>query len=322
MVHSQRHLAKAGIFAAILALSSALWGCASSSPDIPYAELQTRYASPASRFLDLGGGLIVHYRDEGNPRGPVVVMVHGFSASLHAWEGWVALLPEYRVITLDLPGHGLTQTPPNYQASIDGFSDVIETLTQRLGTGPYVVVGNSMGGGAAWNLAMRHPERLRGLVLVDSAGWPGARRGGPPGVVGSIIRSGVGRAVARTTDPAPLARRGLPSAYIDPALVTPALVARYAELARAPGHREILVTINNRPSTPVTEESFRALRVPTLVMHGEDDRLIPIADGRSFAAAIPGARLVTYPGVGHLPMEQIPQRSAVDLRAFLESLAP
>ena len=295
----------------------------SSRPDIPWDVLQTRYASDDSRFLDLGGGLIVHYRDQGDPHAPAVVLVHGFSASLHAWEPWVRRLPDYRVISLDLPGRRLTRAPPGYRASTDGYADLIALVTDRIGVHRYVVVGNSMGGATAWTLALHHPEQLRGLVLVDAAGWPGPhRREGPPALLGGLLRSSLGRSLARTADPEPLARQGLPRAYVDPALVTPDLVARYSELARAPGHREILITIDSRPAEPVTPTTFAAIQIPTLVMHGEADALIPVADGRAFAAAIPRARLVTYPGVGHVPMEQIPDQSAGDLRVFLQSLAP
>ncbi len=318
----RRPILRGAIVVTVLALCGLLVACATSQPDIPYATLQQRYASPASRFLDLGDGLVVHYRDEGPRDAPVIVLVHGFGASLHAWEPWVRRLPDFRVISLDLPGHGLTQAPAGYRATTDGFADLIDTVTRRLDVTRYVVAGNSMGGAAAWNLAMRHPERLRGLVLVDAAGWPGpGRQRGRPAFAG-FLATPVGSVVANSIDLKMILRRGLAMAYDDPAMVTPALLDRYAELARAPGHRRILPAIESRPGRPVTPASFAALRTPTLVMHGEADRLIPVADGRAFAAAIPGARLVTYPGAGHLPMETLPDRTIADLRPFLAGLAP
>lgn len=306
------------ILAGLAALS--LSGCLAA--DIPYPTLEARYASPASRYMDLPGDLRVHYRDEGPRDAPAVVLVHGFAASLHAWEPWVQRLsPDYRVVSLDLPGHGLTRAPEDYQASGDRSVAVVDQLTRRLGVERFVLGGNSMGGGVAWNYALAHPDRLRGLVLVDAAGWPDPardRRDAP--MVFKLLANPVGRYVLRNTDPALMAERGLKQAYGDERLVTDALVTRYVELARAPGHRAILTGGRGGAGKVVTPETFRAIRTPTLVMTGEKDALIPAAHARGFAGAIPGAKLVVYPEGGHVPMEQLPDRSAADLKAFLESL--
>ena len=292
--------------------------------DIPYARLEAKYANVASRFMDLPGGVRVHYRVQGAPGGPVVIMVHGFSASLHAWEPWVARLGrDYRIVTLDLPGHGLTRAPADYNPTTDAYADLVNDVAHRLGVGPYVVVGNSMGGAVAWDDAIRHPTDVRGLVLVDAAGWPEESRGraGSAPLIFQVMSSPVGRLLVRGIDTRGMAAGGLKDAYIDPALVTPALVDRYVELSRAPGHRDILLAVITRGAGPETCQTFQGLKVPTLVMHGAEDRLIPYTDGQAFAANIPGARFIGYPGVGHVPMEQIPDRSAADLKDFLAALA-
>ncbi len=287
--------------------------------DIPYARLEAKYANGASRFMDLPGGVHLHYRDQGNPKGPAIVMVHGFSASLHAWEPWVARLGgDYRIVTLDLPGHGLTRTPPGYAASIDRYADLMDSVARRLGLGPYVVVGNSMGGAVAWDDALRHAHDVRALVLVDAAGWPDKKRKGDGPLIFKLLANPVGRTLIKNLDTRAMVADGLRAAYLDPALVTPTLVDRYVELSRAPGHRDILLTIG-QPSG-ITPDTFKDITVRTLVMHGVQDKLIPYADGQAFAAAIPGAVLIGYPGVGHVPMEQIPDKSAADLAAFLKSL--
>ncbi|HZL01308.1 MAG TPA: alpha/beta hydrolase [Caulobacteraceae bacterium] len=289
-------------------------------PDIPYATLQAKYANAQSRFMDLPGGLHVHYRDQGNPAGPPLVMVHGFSASLQAWEPWVAILtPDYRIVTLDLPGHGLTRAPAGYKATIDRYADLTDDLAQRLKLGRYVAVGNSMGGGVAWDLALRRPSHLRGLVLVDSAGLSHRGRRGDGPLIFRLMRNPVGRALLRNLDSRPLIESGLKAAYVDPRLVTPALVDRYADLARAPGHRDILLSIQGGDEG-ASAATLAGIHTPTLVMVGEKDALIPPADGKALAAAIPGAKLVVYPDAGHVPMEQIPARSAADLKSFLQNL--
>lgn len=299
--------------------------------DIPYEELEARYGNEASRYLDLPNGLRVHYRDQGSPDAPVtLVMVHGFAASLHAWEPWVARLEgDYRLVSLDLPGHGLTRAPEGYQSSPEGQVEVVDALAAELGLPPFVLAGNSMGGGVAWRYALAHPEKVRGLVLVNAAGWPQSAEGEGEGggdsrpMVFKLLENPLGRSLLRNLDPRPLAGRGLRQAYGDEALVTPELIDRYVELARAPGHRAILTDPRRRGGgEAVTPETFAAIRVPTLVMVGALDQVIPAERGAGFAQGVPGARLITYADGGHVPMEQLPDRTAEDLRAFVASLPP
>ena len=303
-------------------LAATLAGCAR---DIPYETLKAKYANPTSKFVTLENGVNVHYRDQGRADGPPLVLVHGFAANLDTWEPWVARLGDtYRVVSLDLPAHGLTVTPPGYMMSTAGQVEVIDQLTRKLGLTPFVLAGNSMGGGASWNYALSHPDRLRGLILVASVGprppeVEGAPpREGPPAVF-RVMANPVGRAALRSLNPRPLAEPGLKRAYIDESLVTPALVDRYVDLALAPGRREmILAGRQGRPSA--SPDAVKGVSTPTLVMHGEKDVVVPPEVGRRLAELIPGARLVIYPEAGHVPMEQIPDRSAADVRAFIESL--
>lgn len=283
-------------------------------PDIPYATLEARYGYADSQYVDLPGGVRAHYRDVGPRDAPVIVLIHGFAASTHAWDGWVkALSANYRVVVLDLPGHGLTRTGGVYVVRPDGFEAVVDDLTRRLGLSRFTLGGNSMGGEVAWTYALDHPDRVERLVLVDAAGWPTPGRGG--GMIFKFLGNPVGRRVLKDIEIRPLMTQALRSAYVDPKLVTPALVERYVDLARGPGHRDIL--LGQRPRRVATAPDLARIHVPTLVMFGQDDRLIPAADGEKFHKAIPGATLILYPGVGHLPMEQIPRRSADDLKAWL-----
>jgi pimeloyl-ACP methyl ester carboxylesterase len=303
-------------------IAATLAGCAR---DIPYETLKAKYANPTSKFVTLENGVNVHYRDQGRADGPPLVLVHGFAANLDTWEPWVARLGDtYRVVSLDLPAHGLTVTPPGYMMSTAGQVEVIDQLTRKLGLTPFVLAGNSMGGGASWNFALSHPDRLRGLILVASVGpRPPESEGAPPRegppAIFQVMANPVGRAALRSLNPRPLAEPGLRRAYIDESLVTPALVDRYVDLALAPGRREmILAGRQGRPSA--SPDAVKGVSTPTLVMHGEKDVVVPPEVGRRLAELIPGARLVIYPEAGHVPMEQIPDRSAADVRAFIESL--
>lgn len=285
-------------------------------PDIPYAALEARYGYADSRYMDLPGGVRAHYRDLGPREAPAVVLVHGFSASTHAWDAWAkALSSDYRVVVLDLPGHGLTRTPPGYAAGRDGFDAVVDGVTGKLGLTRFTLGGNSMGGGVAWAYALNHPDKVQRLVLVDAAGWPMSKAGGAS--IFAILRNPLGRKLLRNIDARPLVAQGLRAAYLDPRLVTPALIDRYVDLARAPGHRDILLGLQTGPRRLASTSELSRIHVPTLVMFGQDDRLIPALDGEKFHKAIPGATLILYPGAGHVPMEQIPDRSVADLKAWL-----
>lgn len=289
-------------------------------PDIPWKTLRAKYETPASRYVDLPGGLHVHYRDQGNPSGPVLVLVHGISANVDTWEPWVKRLSAtYRIITLDLPGHSLTETPAGFKVGPDTFIDTVQGVADHLKLGKFVIAGNSMGGGVAWQYALAHPERLDGLVLVDAAGWsrPKDKNDGP--LIFKIMANPAGRALIKNLDARNLTKAGLQDAYLDKTLVTDALVDRYVDLARAPGHRDILLGLQSSFREPATAARLAAIKVPTLVMHGRQDKLIPFENGEAFAGAIPDATLIAYYGVGHVPMEQIPDRSAADLDGWLKA---
>jgi pimeloyl-ACP methyl ester carboxylesterase len=319
----QKTLKALGVVLLVVVALVVVAGLALLRPDISYARLQQKYGVPSDNYMQMPDGVLVHYRDEGPRDGRTLVLVHGFSASLIDWDAWAAPLSKrYRVIQLDLPGHGMTRAPAGYQASTDGYADLIDALAARLRPTRFVLIGNSMGGGVAWNFAVRHPGWLSGLVLVDAGGWPhqaGERgqKGGP--IIFRLLGNPVARAVLSHIDIKPLIGQGLKSAFLNPDLVTPAVIDRYADFARAPGHRAILLSIQNRSPGRNPIADLAGIQTPTLVMHGQQDRLIPFADGQGFARTIPGAVLIAYPNVGHVPMEQVPERSANDLDRWLRA---
>jgi pimeloyl-ACP methyl ester carboxylesterase len=280
--------------------------------------LEAKYASDAARFVDLPGGLHVHYRDQGNPTGPLLLLLHGFGDSYTSWEGWVReLSPQFHLISLDFPGHGLTRAPQGFQLSGAGLADFVDAFAARLALPKFAVAGNSMGGGVAWQLAVRHPERLNALILVDAAGFPNEKPPAEVPLAFKILQYPLGRAILRNIDNRPLIAEGLKTDVYDKSLISQAVVDRWADFQRAPGHRAILMAVNFGAHAAAAPDVLGTIKVPTLVLHGEDDVLIEPASARKFAAAIPGAKLIIYGQVGHLPQIEIPQRSAADAAAFL-----
>jgi pimeloyl-ACP methyl ester carboxylesterase len=289
-------------------------------PDIPFQNLEAKYAGADSHFVDLPGGYHVHYRDDGDPNLPPLMLLHGFGDSFTSWEGWVReLKTQFHIISVDFPGHGLTRAPQGSQLSAEGLADFVDAFAAQLALPKFAVAGNSMGGGAAWQLAVRHPERIDALILVDAAGFANDKPPGEVPLAFKILKYPIGRALLRNIDNRPLIEEGLKTDVYDKSLITPFIVDRWAEFQRAPGHRAILMSINMGAPARPTAELVSTIKVPTLILWGESDPLIEPAAAKKFAAAIPGAKLITYPKVGHLPQIEIPQRSAADVAVFLKA---
>ncbi|RTL41991.1 MAG: alpha/beta fold hydrolase [Burkholderiales bacterium] len=303
----------------LLAALVAVAALALRAPDLPAAELHARLGTPSDHVLDLGDGLRLHYRDEGPPEAPVLLLLHGYGDSHATWEGWAAeLRGRYRLISLDLPGHGLTAAPAGTAIDRDAFAQLVLRFVRALALPPPVLAGNSMGGGVAWAVALHAPQAVRGLVLVAAAGWPLPAR--TPSLAFRLLAYPWGRALLARIDNRPLIRQALRAQVGDPALITDALVDRWALYQRYPGHRPILMSAAPGAQAPVTAERLAGLRLPTLVLHGDVDPILPLEHSRRFAAAIAGAELIVYPRVGHLPQREIPARSAADVAAFVARL--
>ena len=296
--------------------------------DLPAGVVDARYASAASRFMELPGGGRLHYRDQGNPAGPALVLVHGSNASLHTWEPWVAYLgDDFRLITLDLPGHGLTGRVPDDDYGSAAYVETVRFLTCSLSLEQFVLGGNSMGGGVAWRYALRYPETVRGLVLVDASGPPAWRidgddaDGGDTPLAFRLLRQPLFRVVARYLDPGPLVAQGLRSSFADPGRVDQGMIARYRDLTLRSGTRTAILQRFAAGSDGADETpDLGMLEMPVLILWGAQDHLIPLEVGARFERVLPKTRLVVYPDAGHLPMEEVAERSAADVRGFMGSL--
>jgi pimeloyl-ACP methyl ester carboxylesterase len=306
-----------------------LGGVAVFEGDLPIVEVDPRYTTDASAFAELPNGARVHYRDEGRKDGPALVLVHGSNASLQAWEPWVALLGDtWRIVSLDLPGHGLTGRVPDDDYSTGAYIATVAAIADRLGIDRFALGGNSMGGGVAWQFALAHPERVSALILVDATGlWSWREQTRPPGSGSPLAFRLLGqdwfRGVAGNIDPGLLIGQGLRASFHDPDLVDDAMIERYRDLALREGSRTAtLIRFGSlRQSAGAPEPDPSRIEQPTLILWGRHDRLIPPEVGERFAETLPNAKLVVYEDAGHLPMEEVPERSAADVRAFLSGLA-
>ena len=309
--------ATALVLVAIVGLGIAFW-----TPDTDAAAMRAKYGGAPSQFVDLGGGLTVHLRDEGPRDAPVIVLLHGSNADLHTWDEWTKrLIPQYRVIRFDQIGHGLTGPNPARRYDMNAFTDTVDRVTTKLGVQRFVLGGNSMGGGIAWEYARRHSGRLNGLILVDAGGAPDAKPKALP-IGFRIARTPVLRDIMLHITPRAVIASSLHQSVSHQAIVTDEMIDRYWEMLRYPGNRQATLDRFTTPRKQTTSDAVACIVIPTLILWGEDDKLIPVSAGRWFKKTLPHATLITYPGVGHIPMEEIPDRSVADLKNWLATLPP
>jgi pimeloyl-ACP methyl ester carboxylesterase len=286
------------------------------APDRPLDELKARWAPAPSQFADIGG-MSVHLRDQGRRDDPEpILLLHGTSASLHTWEGWVQeLAPQRRVISLDLPGFGLTGPFPDGDYRVGHYTAFLLALLDHLQVKRVVLVGNSFGGQLAWRFALAHPERSARLVLVDAAGYPRNSESVP-----------IGFRLAGIPALAPLMSRLLPrgmiessvrNVYGDPDKVEDDLVERYYQLTLREGNRQALRQRFVQAPSGEAHERIGELKLPTLILWGGRDRLIPPDNAERFLRDIEGSRLVLFEALGHVPQEEDPLRTVPALQRFL-----
>lgn len=290
------------------------------TPDTDRAEMIAKYSNEASRFVEDGHGAKIHYRDEGNKDGPALLLIHGSNSLLQTWEPLVALLGDkYRLISLDLYGHGLTG--PNPTGAYDADTNIAAALRvlDTVGVDKAYWVGNSMGGWLTWRVGLSVPERTLGLVLIDASGAQVEQKI-QPYLGARLARSSIGQILLPEITPRFLVKSSLEENFAQPERLTENLVDRYWELLRFPGNRKAAVDRGKTPREPEKWAEVGTLKMPVLLLWGEQDKVIPLSHARAFAAAIPGSKLITYADAGHLPMEETPEQVARDIDVWIESL--
>jgi pimeloyl-ACP methyl ester carboxylesterase len=289
------------------------------APDRTVAELSARWAKPPSAFIDIQG-MQVHVRDEGRRDDPVpIVLLHGTSDSLHTWDGWVrTLATRRRVIRADMPGFGLTGPSPTSDYSIGSYVRFTTALLDHFGVERCVLAGNSLGGWVAWETALAAPARVQALILVDSAGYAFRSQSVPIGF--RLARLPLLNRLFEVTLPRSLVESSVRDVYGDPSRVTAELVDRHYELALRAGNRTALVQRFAQAPPGIDAARIRELKVPTLILWGGRDRLIPAEYGGVFDKDIAGSRLVVFGDLGHVPQEEDPVRTVAAVESFLAGL--
>jgi pimeloyl-ACP methyl ester carboxylesterase len=284
-------------------------------------EMIAKYSGPAGAFVAGPAGQQVHYRDQGERGGPAIILIHGANSSLQTWEPVVKSLgTDYRVVTLDLPGHGLTGATPDTDYSAEGMMAAVDVVAAKLGLDHFILGGNSMGGWVSWRYAIDHPDRVDALLLIDAAGMP-LRKGekAPPSNVGfRVLEYPFGRWLATQITPRMLVEQSLRGSVEKQAIVDEKMIDRYWELLRFPGNREATVLRARMNREPAMAARVGEIKAPTLILFGDKDRLINPSAAQTFNERIAGSEVVLLPGIGHLPMEEAPDATAAAIADFLK----
>ena len=265
------------------------------------------FHSECSRFIDVDG-VRVHYQEAGNEHAPALVLIHGFASSTLVWSRVFLKLAEagYRVIALDLLGYGYSAKPRNGEYTIGGQAKLLTRLLEALGIPRAIFVGSSYGGAVAATCALDYPDRVEKLILVGTVNnnrpldFTLMRLFGSPlfGDVVSPLLIGSRR----------LLRRRMKQVYdrhewvLDERRVD----ARHLPLRAAGTQRAIIRTVRGWDAERISRDAH-LITQPTLLLWGENDQEIPLADGERLHAEIPGSRLIVFLECGHLPHEEYPE---------------
>ena len=296
-------------FAAFVALT---W-----APDRALESLKPRWATSPSQFIDING-LSTHVRDVGPRDDPTpILLIHGTSASLHTWDGWVAALSKTRrVITMDLPGFGLTGPNATDDYRIVTYTRFILDVADALKVQRFTVGGNSLGGEIAWNVAVAAPTRVDRLILVDAGGYAFVPKSIPLGF--RIARIAWLAPLFENTLPRSLIAASLKNVYGDPTKVSDELIDRYYEITQRAGNRKAVRARFTQLTVGSDPTRIKQIQAKTLVIWGVQDRLIPPENGALFVRDVVGAKLVQFDDLGHVPHEEDAARTVAAVIDFLK----
>jgi len=264
------------------------------------------FHSEHSCFIDVDG-IHVHYQEAGDPNAPALVLIHGFASSTLVWSKVFLKLAEagYRVIALDMLGYGYSAKPRNGEYTIAGQAKLLVGLLDALGIPRAIFVGSSYGGAVAASCALDYPDRVEKLILVGTVNnnrplaFTLMRLFGSPvfGDVVSPLLIGSRR----------LLRRRMKRVYDRHSWVLDErrVDARHLPLRAARTHRAIIRTVRGWDAERISRDAH-LIKQPTLLLWGENDLEIPLADGERLHAEIPGSRLIVFLNCGHIPHEEYP----------------
>ena len=279
---------------------------------------QHRASVPHSRFSHFADidGVRLHYQESGT--GTPLVLIHGFTSSTYSWKDvFEPLSRRFRVIAVDLKGFGFSGKPDG-DYTRRAQATLVTHLLDYLKIEKAWLCGNSMGGEISLNIALAQPQRVAGLILIDTAGVAVAGSGSlAPGyllvpVVGQLLT-----AFALTSDK--LVREGLEKSFYDDKRIGTDRVAHYYRPLQTRAGQLAALRARTQASQHPIESELGKINAPTLIVWGAQDELIPLLAGQKMNALIKGSKLVTIEKCGHVPQEELPDRVLNEINSFIKN---
>jgi 2-hydroxymuconate-semialdehyde hydrolase len=266
-------------------------------------------AGKDSHFVSVDGQQL-HYTRHG--RGTPIILIHGFAGSTYTWRELIPLLaPTHTVYAVDLLGFGLSDKPTDGEYSMSNQARLIIGFVEALGLQQPALVGHSMGAVIAACAALPSPARIGSLVLID----PGFYHGRPPPFAKHLFFP-FDVLAAKSFYTKGVRKKSLQRCYYDQSLITDALVDNYLKPTSTPGAVAALARINKTEVVNAIDICVR-LRLPTLLVWGRYDGIVPLEDAERVRQEIAGSQLAVIDDAGHMVQEEKPQELAAAILNFL-----
>ncbi|HUS10494.1 MAG TPA: alpha/beta fold hydrolase [Pyrinomonadaceae bacterium] len=282
--------------------------------DLSFDELRAGIPHEAyGHFADIDG-VRIHYQDKGT--GTPLVLIHGYTSSTYSWKDvFEPLSKTFRVIAVDLKGFGFSGKPDG-DYTRRAQATMLMHLLEQLNLEKAWLAGNSMGAEVALNVALANPQRVAGLILIDSAGIDVKGAGSlAPSYLQVPIVGRLLTALSLTSDK--LVRSGLEKSFYDRSKVTNERVAYYYRPLQTRSGQLAALRVRTQAGQFPLEPQLARLNLPTLILWGNQDALIPLEAGHKLNALIKGSKLVIFDHCGHLPQEEMPARTVEEITKFI-----
>ena len=246
--------------------------------------------------------------------------MHGTSSSLHTWDDFTEIIKKNRrVVRFDLPGFGLTGPHPKNNYTYDYYVSFVNKMLEALKINYCYLAGNSLGGGITWKFALKYPDKVKKMILLD-----------PDGVEIKLGKGAVGFMLAKTLGKIPLLKyipyfstpdwsiiNSVQGVYYNKSKIKESTYQRYKDFTLRKGNRKALMLMLNNPIVD-TSMYLKNIKTPTLIIWGDNDDVIPVEVAPKFQKEIPNSKLVIMKDMGHIPMEEDPEQTAKLIEDFIK----